>query len=204
MRILITAGGTREYIDPVRYITNAGSGRMGYALARAASAAGHEVRLISAPSPLIPPKGIPLIPAVSSRDMYRAVREHFDWCRCLIMTAAVADYTPARPAKHKLKKEPGPVTLELKPTVDILKWAGRRKKNRLLVGFALEDKNPRQNALRKFEEKLLDMIVLNSPAAIGAAKSKLDIYTPDAGWLALGTRDKNSAARKIIRIVETL
>src|SRR5512136_2309382 len=128
MRTLITAGGTREYLDPVRFISNASSGRMGYALARAALRAGHKVTLITAPTALKPPTGAKVIAVQSAAEMFQAVKKHFPRCDCLIMAAAVADYTPAHPAKTKLKKQAAKLTLELKPTPDILKWAGRRKR----------------------------------------------------------------------------
>ena len=112
MRILITAGGTREYIDPVRFISNASSGRMGYALARAALNAGHDVTLITALTALKPPFGPTWSPCTAA-EMFQAVKEHFPRCDCLIMAAAVSDYTPARPAKTKLKKRPGRLILEL-------------------------------------------------------------------------------------------
>jgi phosphopantothenoylcysteine decarboxylase/phosphopantothenate--cysteine ligase len=127
MRILITAGGTREYIDPVRFISNASSGRMGYALARAALKADHEVTLITAPAALKPPAGVQVIRVESAAEMFQAVKAEFSRCECLIMAAAVSDYTPVRPSKTKLKKQVNKLTLELKPTQDILKWAGKHK-----------------------------------------------------------------------------
>ena len=105
MHFLITAGGTREYIDPVRFISNASSGRMGYALARAALKAGHKVTLITAPTALKPPAGARVVRVQTAAEMFRAVKEHFPACDCLIMAAAVSDYTPARPSKTKLKKQ---------------------------------------------------------------------------------------------------
>jgi len=104
MRILITAGGTREYIDPVRFISNASSGRMGYALARAALKAGHTVTLVAAPTSQKPPSEAKLVNVETAAQMFDAVKKHFSRCDCLIMAAAVADYTPARPAKTKIKK----------------------------------------------------------------------------------------------------
>ncbi|MFQ6036856.1 MAG: phosphopantothenoylcysteine decarboxylase, partial [Sedimentisphaerales bacterium] len=146
MHFLITAGGTREYIDPVRFITNASSGKMGYALARAAVKCGHKVTLISA-SDLQPPMGIGFVGARSTAEMFEAVKKHFPKCDCLIMAAAVADYTPVHPAKTKIRKSNKHLTIKLKPTADILKWAGKhKKKNQILVGFALEDKKLRERA----------------------------------------------------------
>jgi phosphopantothenoylcysteine decarboxylase/phosphopantothenate--cysteine ligase len=211
MRFLITAGGTREYIDPVRFISNASSGKMGYALTRAALQAGHEVTLITAPTVLKPPPGVKVVSVESAAQMFAAVKEHFARCDCLIMAAAVADYTPARPAKTKLKKQPARLTLELKPTPDILKWAGRQGRlcrahyqSKIVVGFALEDRDLRANAERKMHEKHLDMIVANAPGAIGADTSTLHIKTIDSNWVEIGNAHKTASAGQIIRMIERL
>ena len=168
MHFLITAGGTREYIDPVRFISNASSGRMGYALAGAAQKAGHRVTLISA-SDLQPPVGVEFVGVDSAAEMFKVVKNFFAKCDCLVMAAAVADYTPVRPAKSKIKSSGKPLTIKLKPTADILKWAGEhKKKTQTVVGFALEDKKLRERAEKKLKEKKLDMIIANTPAAIAA------------------------------------
>ena len=197
MRFLITAGGTREYIDPVRFISNASSGRMGYALARAALKAGHEVTLITAPTALKLPAGAKVVPVQTAAEMFKAVKQQFPKCDCLIMAAAVSDYTPAHRSKTKLKKQPGKLTLELKPTPDILKWAGRRKKRQIVVGFALEDRDLRANAERKLREKHLDLIIANTPGAIGSETSTLHIKKPlNAQWFeVVGKRKARSQGR---------
>jgi len=214
MRFLVTAGGTREYIDPVRFISNASSGRMGYALARAALKAGHEVTLITAPTPLKPPAGARVVAVESAAEMFAAVKEHFAPCDCLIMAAAVSDYTPARPSKTKIKKKVGgprpTLQLQLKPTPDILQWAGRHKTGsraaghgpRIIVGFALEDRNLRDNADRKLRDKHLDMIVANAPAAIGAPTSTVYIKARNSEWLEMVGGRKAMIARRIISLVE--
>ena len=206
MRFLITAGGTREYIDPVRFISNASSGRMGYALAAAALKAGHEVTLISAPTVLKPPAGAKLVAVESAAEMFAAVKEHFAPCDCLIMAAAVADFTPARPSKTKIKKDGGPrPTLRLKPTPDILHWAGRHKSaSQVVVGFALEDRHLRDNAARKMRDKRLDMIVANTPAAINAPASILHIKPVDSDWIEISKSHKTASSRRIIREIERL
>ena len=206
MRFLITAGGTREYIDPVRYISNASSGRMGYALARAALKAGHEVTLITAPTALKPPAGVEIIPIESAAEMFAAVKEHFPGCDCLIMAAAVADYTPAHPSKTKIKKDgESTPTLHLKRTPDILKWAGRNKKEgQVLVGFALEDEDLRARAEKKLREKHLDMIVANGPSAIEAERSDVQIKVAGGAWLTLDGMTKTVTARRVIRLLEQL
>ena len=205
MRILITAGGTREYIDPVRFISNASSGKMGYALARTARKAGHKVTLITAPTALKPPGQAKLVKVETAAQMFKAVKKHFKSCNCLIMAAAVADYTPAHPAKTKLKKTGTPITVKLKPTPDILKWAAsHKKKTQIVVGFALEDKAIRTRAQKKLKDKNLDMIVANSPAAVGADKSNVQIKFPNSPWLEIQNVTKFVTANKIIRLVEKL
>ena len=206
MHFLITAGGTREYIDPVRFISNASSGRMGYALARAAQKAGHKVTLISA-SNLQPPVGVEFVGVDSAAEMFEAVKNFFAKCDCLIMAAAVADYTPVRQAKTKIKRTSKPLTIRLKPTVDILKWAGAHKnskfrRRRLVVGFALEDKAVRARAEKKLREKNLDMIIANTPAAIGAEKSTIHIKTPDSPWTKIENATKATLAKAIIATTE--
>jgi phosphopantothenoylcysteine decarboxylase/phosphopantothenate--cysteine ligase len=204
MRILITAGGTREYIDPVRFISNASSGRMGYALARAALTAGHEVTLITAPTAQEPPRRAKVLKVQTGAEMFDAVRKHFARCDCLIMAAAVADYTPVRPARTKLKKTGRTLTIKLRPTRDILKWAGKHKSTQIVVGFALEDKALRAGAQKKLREKNLDMIVANTPAAIGADKSSVQIKTAGSAWVRIENASKSATARKIIRLAEGL
>ncbi len=205
MRIVITAGGTREYIDPVRFISNASSGRMGYALARAALKASHKVTLIAAPTAQTPPGKAKIVKVESAAQIFQAVKKHFSECDCLIMAAAVADYTPVRPSITKLKKTSQPPTLRLKPTRDILKWAGTHKRKRQIVaGFALEDKAVRARADKKLQDKNLDMIIVNMPAAIGSDKSTVEIKTADSGWLEIETAMKATIAKRIIHLMEKL
>ena len=212
MHFLITAGGTREYIDPIRFISNASSGKMGYALAHAAEEAGHKVTLISA-SDLQPPIGVEFVGVDSAEEMFAAVKKHFAKCDCLIMAAAVSDYTPVRPAKTKIKKTGKFLTIKLRPTADILKWAGKHKKvkskkakdkRQIIVGFALEERDVKGRAEKKLKEKNLDMIIANTPAAIGAEKSTVQIKMPDSKWLKLGRATKTTLAKKIITLVESI
>ncbi|MGD2093552.1 MAG: phosphopantothenoylcysteine decarboxylase [Phycisphaerales bacterium] len=205
MRILITAGGTREYIDPVRFISNASSGKMGYALARAALKAEHKVTLITAPTTQRPPNGVKVVKVETTARMFEAVKKSFGKCDCLIMAAAVADYTPAGPAKSKIKKTGKTLTIKLKPTTDILKWAGKhKKKNQILVGFALEDKSVRSRAEKKLKDKNLDMIVANSPSAIGSDNASVQIKTCWHNWQRLPPTDKAAIAKKIIALVKDI
>ena len=201
MHFLITAGGTREYIDPVRFISNASSGKMGYALASAAIKAGHKVTLISA-ADLQPTIGVEFVGVDSAAEMFAAVKKFFAKCDCLIMAAAVSDYTPVKKSKIKIKKSKRNLVIRLKPTVDILKWAGKHKKqNQIVVGFAIEDKNLHSSAEKKLREKKLDMIIANPPAAIGAEKSSVHIKTPDHKWLKLPHATKTTIAKKIVDLL---
>jgi len=137
--------------------------------------------------------------------MFGAVKKHFPGCDCLIMSAAVADYTPVKQAKYKIKKTNKPLTIKLKPTVDILKWAGKhKKKNQIVIGFALEDKAIRTRAEKKLKEKNLDMIIANTPAAIGADKSTVQIKTPDSPWIKIENASKIVIARRVIAAIEKI
>jgi phosphopantothenoylcysteine decarboxylase/phosphopantothenate--cysteine ligase len=205
LNILITAGGTREYIDPVRYISNASTGKMGYALARAAIKAGYEVTLVSAPTALEPPAGVKVIDVVTSVQMFKAVKGEFAECDCLIMAAAVSDYKPVTSSVTKMKKDQKEMTLKLEPTKDILKWAGQnKKKHQLVVGFALDDKNLLKNAEKKLINKNLDMIVANEPGAIAADTSTIHIKTPGTDWQSLPNETKTASALAIIKQMEAL
>jgi phosphopantothenoylcysteine decarboxylase/phosphopantothenate--cysteine ligase len=205
LNLVITAGGTREYIDPVRFISNASSGRMGVALAQAAIRAGHTVTLITAPTTLKPPKGATVVPVETSEQMFRAVRAAFDGCDGLIMAAAVSDYRPEQTRPRKLKKQKADLVLRLVPTRDILAWAGRRKRpGQRVCGFALEDQNILENADRKLRKKNLDMIVANAPAAIGATTSTLYVKTRGGDWTTLKNVSKSRSAAALISFIEHL
>ena len=200
--ILITAGATKEPIDPVRFISNASSGKMGYALAGAAMEAGFEVVLIGGDSELPVPKGVEFVKAISAGQMFEAVKKYFSKCDCLIMAAAVSDYTPAKVSSVKIKKTAGPVSIELQPTEDILKWAGGQKgQGQYLVGFALEDVDLKSRAEKKMSDKNLDMIVANSPDAIGADSSSVYIKQKQSDWVEILDSDKPVTAKKIINLI---
>jgi phosphopantothenoylcysteine decarboxylase/phosphopantothenate--cysteine ligase len=170
MKILVTAGPTREAIDPVRFLSNRSTGKMGYAVAEVAASSGHEVRLISGPVALVPPEGIAVTSVISAADMLKAVLAHFKWCDALIMSAAVADWRPVSVATEKLKKTEMSAALELERTQDILEAVKRLKHNQLVVGFAAETQNLIEEAQRKLSTKGLDLIVAN------------DVSRPDAGF----------------------
>ncbi|MBT9157344.1 MAG: Coenzyme A biosynthesis bifunctional protein CoaBC [Firmicutes bacterium] len=164
-KVVITAGGTEEPIDPVRFITNRSSGKMGYALAKAAVARGATVDLISAPTSLPAPVGINLVPVRTAKEMHAAVLKHTLGCDALIMAAAVADYTVADPAIHKIKKSGEKLVLELSRTTDIL---GTVQGNFLKIGFAAESRDLVFHAREKLEQKDLDLIIANDITAPGS------------------------------------
>lgn len=163
MKILVTAGPTRESIDPVRYITNRSSGKMGYALAEALVRAGHQVVLVSGPVTLSAPEGLDsLIRVETAAQMAESVKEVFPSCGGAVMCAAVADYRPAEPASEKIHKSEGDLILRLERTEDILLSLGRMKsRDQILVGFAAETEDLHQRALGKMERKNLDWIIAN-------------------------------------------
>lgn len=172
MAVLVTAGPTQEAIDPVRYIGNRSSGKMGFAIAEAAARRGAAVTLVSGPVALPTPEGVTRIDTASAREMHDAVMKYYDVQNICVLAAAVADFTIGTPAEQKIKKQTagdGGLTLRLERTPDILADLGKKKGDMLLVGFALETENERENALRKLREKNADMIVLNNPRVEGAA-----------------------------------
>lgn len=166
-KILVTAGPTREAIDPVRYISNESSGKMGYAIAEAARDLGAEVTLVSGPTAINPPAGVRLIKVVSTNDMYDAVMENYD-VDVVIKAAAPSDYRPKKRSDEKIKKHEGAMDIELVKNPDILKELGSLKKKQLLVGFAAETQNVKEYALKKLDEKNLDFIVANDVSKEGA------------------------------------
>ena len=161
--IIITAGPTKEAIDPVRYITNHSSGKMGYAIANNAYLRGANVTLVSGPSNEKALDGINVISTISALDMFNAVKDNYSNNDVIIMSAAVADYTPATVANNKIKKTDNDLSIELKRTNDILKYVGENKKdNQVLVGFSMETENLIENSKKKLEKKNADMICANS------------------------------------------
>ena len=176
---------------------------MGLELARAAAKPQNKVTLITATTHLPLAKGVEVVEVESAGDMFEAVKSRFEKCDCLIMAAAVSDYKPFAQLPVKIKRGKRVITLKLKPTVDILKWAGSHKrKGQIVVGFALEDKNLRANAQKKLRDKNLDMIVANKPSAVGAEKTSVWIKTDSGDWLAISNKTKTAIARRIIRLAE--
>jgi phosphopantothenoylcysteine decarboxylase/phosphopantothenate--cysteine ligase len=167
-KLLITAGPNREPLDPVRYLSNRSSGKMGYALARAGLRRGAEVLLISGPTGIEPPAGVRLISVTTAAEMREAVLAEFPASTAVIMAAAVTDYRPVGFAGHKIKREEGPIELRLEPNPDILKEIGAIKDGKMLVGFAAETEQLIANAEKKLKEKNLDIIVANDVNKAGA------------------------------------
>jgi phosphopantothenoylcysteine decarboxylase / phosphopantothenate---cysteine ligase len=167
-RILVTAGPTQEAIDPVRFVSNRSSGKMGYALARAAWLRGAEVRLVSGPSALATPRGVERIDTVSAADLLEATTRNFSWSSVLIMAAAVADFRPATIAPHKMKKRAQGMRLELASIEDEMPRLAAQKGNRSLIGFAAETQDTEANAVGKLRSKGLDLIVANDVTMEGA------------------------------------
>jgi len=178
--VLVTAGPTREMLDPVRFLSNPSSGRMGWAIAEAARDRGARVTLISGPVALARPANVQVVDVVSADDLARAVDSHLDGVRVVVMAAAVADQRPAARAAHKAKKKPGEETLKLVRTPDILEGLGARPQHPLLVGFAAETENVEQNARAKLARKNLDLIVANDVAdAFGKDSNRVLVLGKD-------------------------
>ena len=185
-KIMITAGATRENIDPVRFITNHSSGKMGFALARAAMLRGAEVTLIAAHTDIEPPMFVNLINVGSAEDMFNAVRDNFESMDIIIKAAAVADYTPVTVAESKVKKSEGDMSIPLKRTKDILKYIGENKKeNQIICGFSMETDNLLENSSKKLISKNADMICANSLRKSGAG------FGTDTNIITLITKDGN-------------
>ncbi len=202
-QVLITAGGTQEAIDPVRCITNHSTGRMGYALARAARNAGAAVTLVSGKTDLPAPYGVHMVPVVSAKDMADAVLSVSDGMDAIIMAAAVADYTPVKTADEKIKKEEGGLQIDLCRTTDILKELGKRKhEGQVLIGFAMETENLYANAQKKLVEKNADFIAANSlrdkGAGFGVDTNKVTILSKDHQE-QLGLLSKDDTAEEILK-----
>ncbi len=203
MRILVTAGPTREHLDDVRFLSNPSSGRMGFACARAAAAAGHRVTLVTGPVGLPDPRQVRTIRVTSAVEMHREAMRVFPLADAVIATAAVCDYRPARRIGGKMKKGPGRLTLALVRNPDILAEMGARKGPRVLVGFALEVQRARENALEKLRRKNLDAIVLNSPSSFG--RGRVDATLITAGGLAIRRAiGKRALAGRLVHLVERL
>jgi phosphopantothenoylcysteine decarboxylase/phosphopantothenate--cysteine ligase len=208
-KILVTAGPTYEPLDPVRYIGNYSSGKMGYAIANEAASQGAEVILVSGPvDDLAIHPGVTLLQTKTAEDMHNICLRHFEDCNILIMAAAVADYKPKHMAEGKIKKEEEITSVELVKTVDILESLGKKKTNQILVGFALETDNELSNAKEKIKKKNLNAIILNSLADKGAgfqhATNKITFITAMGEHKAYPLKDKSEVAVDILTQIKTM
>ena len=209
MKFVVTAGPTREYLDPVRFLSNPSTGKMGFATARAAALAGCDVTLVAGPTTLRTPRGVRRVDVVSARDMLAAVLSELADADALVMTAAVADWRPRATAPRKLKKREMSATLQLVRNPDILRTVGRflRTAGRrpVLVGFAAETGEPAAEAARKCREKGLDLVVANDVTAPGAGfavdTNVASFVTPDGAVRPLPLMRKDALARRIVSFV---
>lgn len=201
-KVLVTAGPTREFIDPVRFISNPSSGKMGYALGRAAEMRGADVTLISGPTRVPPPNNVTLVSVTTAAEMCDAVMQNAEDADIIIKCAAVSDYRPVRAATHKIKKTDGRETLVLERTQDILKTISRKKKDQVVVGFAAETQNLDASAMEKLESKQLDLIVGNLVGSQGSGfevdTNQANLYFKDGTKETLEVMPKADLANRIL------
>ena len=202
MRILVTAGPTREYLDDVRYISNASSGRMGYAITQAILNAGYEAVLVSGPVSLTPPIGAEFHAVESTEQMMQACQELFPHCDGVIAAAAVCDYKPHRRIAGKISKTGSPISLDMIETDDVLAALGKQKKSHWILGFALEAQNERENALQKLRRKNCDWIVLNRPDAIASEKNSVELLDETGSTIAAWSGTKTYVAEQLVEWLE--
>lgn len=201
-RILITSGPTRQYLDPVRYLTNASSGRMGKALAESALAAGHKVVIVSGPVEVQYPAGAEVIPVISTEEMLAACSEAFPNCDGMIGVAAPCDYRPRRVHEQKLSKTGDPLVLHLIETPDVVATLGSRKRaDQWVVGFALETEDQRFRAIVKLEKKSCDLIVLNGPDAMNANENEVEVIDAQGQVVGELRGAKSEVASGIMQII---
>jgi phosphopantothenoylcysteine decarboxylase / phosphopantothenate---cysteine ligase len=206
LRLLVSAGPTREYLDPVRFISNPSSGRMGYAVAEAARDRGAEVVLVSGPTCLKAPWGVEVVRVESALEMRQAILERYPWAKVVVMAAAVADYRPAEVLKDKEPKAEAEKTIRLVPNPDILKELGERKEGRVLVGFAMETASGLERAQEKLRRKNLDLIALNwvnrEGVGFGSPENEVVLIARDGRVLELPRMEKRQVAHRILDLVK--
>lgn len=200
--ILLTSGPTRQYLDPVRYLTNASSGRMGAALARAALELGHQVTIVSGPVEVQYPAGARVLPVVSTEEMLEVASREFATCNGLIGVAAPCDYRPVRISPGKIAKTGEPLVLHLVETPDVVATLGAHKNDQWLVGFALETDDHRLRALAKLEKKCCDLMVVNGPDAMNAHETRVEIIDRSGTMLEEIAGSKEHVGRRIIEIID--
>lgn len=203
-KVVVTAGGTIERIDPVRYITNDSSGKMGFAIAAAARDLGADVKLVMGNTQALPPENVEIIPVQSAQDMYEAVSREWDGADIVIKAAAVADYRPKEVYMEKIKKKGDTLSLELVKNIDILETLGKRKSHQYLIGFAAETRSLEMYAREKLERKNCDLIVANdvtlSGAGFGTDTNAVHIYDRDGLVEELELMSKEEVAHRLLRI----
>jgi phosphopantothenoylcysteine decarboxylase/phosphopantothenate--cysteine ligase len=208
VRFLVTAGPTREPIDPVRYLSNRSSGKMGYAIAEAAIDSGHDVTLISGPVEIAPPARARLISITTSDEMFDAVHRHARDCDVLVMCAAVADYKPARISRQKIKKDSGGLDLELIPTRDVLMSLPERDRSFVVIGFAAETENLEENAQNKLRQKNCDAVVANpvgdANSGMESDENEVTIFFRDGQTQRISRAPKKIIARELVKIFENM
>ncbi|MBT5018822.1 phosphopantothenoylcysteine decarboxylase [bacterium] len=197
MRVLVTAGPTREYLDDVRYLSNASSGKMGYAIVAAGLKIGWDMVLVSGPVDLQPPVGCEFHSVMTTGEMRSETMNLFPDCDGVIAAAAVCDYKPKERITGKISKTGGAIQLEMIETDDVLAELGTVKENRWVVGFALEAQNPRENALQKLRKKNCDLIVLNHPDAIGSQSNSVELINSDGETEEHWTGAKSEVAAEL-------
>lgn len=206
MNILVTAGPTREPIDPVRFIGNRSSGKMGYAVAAAARKRGHSVILVSGPVSIASLAGVKLVKVITAAEMLSAVKRNIEWCDALVMAAAVADWRPAKSSRKKIKKDQMPASLRLARNPDILLAVAPQKGKRIFVGFAAETGHPRAEALRKLKRKKLDMIVANDVARADSGfevdTNRVTFYSASGAQKKMPLLSKTQVAERIVKWLE--
>ncbi|MEX0332267.1 MAG: phosphopantothenoylcysteine decarboxylase [Puniceicoccaceae bacterium] len=204
IRCLVTAGPTREFFDPVRFLSNPSSGKMGFALARAAAAQGWHVDLVTGPVALPDPENVQVQRVVTGAEMFDAVQGLFQQCDVLIMTAAIMDYRPKTVADHKIKKFELEMVIEMEPVVDVLATVAKDKQHQLIVGFAAETNNLEEYALKKLEVKNADYIVANSIGGEASAFERDDnsviVFCRDGRRLPMGPLAKEHLAMELIEL----
>jgi len=200
-RILITSGPTRQYLDPVRYLTNASSGRMGAALAAAVLEAGHRAVVVSGPVDIEYPEAAEVIRVVSTEEMLEACLALFPNCQGLIGAAAPCDYRPVKMSDQKIAKTGQPLLLQLVETPDVVAMCASIKESQWMVAFALETEEPRMRALQKLERKSCDLIVLNGPGVIHSRHTELEVIDRTGQTLARIAGPKEEAARELFRLI---
>lgn len=201
-RILITSGPTRQYLDPVRYLTNASSGRMGAALAAAVLELGHEAVVISGLVEVEYPQGTEVLPVVSTEEMLECTRETFERCDGLIGAAAPCDYRPLHVEPSKIAKTGEPLLLKLIETDDIVAAMGEIKRDRWVVGFALETEDHRLRALAKLQRKHCDLMVSNGVTAMNSYDNQVEILAPSGEVLSKVEGSKAIVAREILAVIQ--